>query len=367
MLEAIRFNKEQNELQLLDQTLLPLEFKYVTINGSEDGWSAIRTMKVRGAPAIAISAALSLAVEVKKALDAAKFDTADGAATFIGEKLDYLTTSRPTAVNLFEAAARLKKRAQDLAQTSGATATSVADDFISQAELMLNVDLEANKAMGNYGAVHISSGDKKSGLNVLTHCNTGSLATAGYGTALGVIRSLFGKNLLEHAYCTETRPYNQGARLTALELVYEKIPATLVTDSMAGFLMQKGKVDAVVVGADRVAANGDTANKIGTYALAVLCKHHGIPFYVAAPTTTLDANLPDGSHIVIEERPPKELTHVAGVQLAPDGIGVWNPAFDVTPHHLIAGIFTERGVITKPDEKSPFDIPSFLKQTASSS
>ncbi|CAN1831729.1 Methylthioribose-1-phosphate isomerase [Linum perenne] len=237
---------------------------------------------------------------------------------------------------------------------------------------MLEEDVASNKAIGSYGAQFIQNRlNGRTGFSVLTHCNTGrlvsfcvdcSLATAGYGTALGVIRALHSGGVLERAYCTETRPFNQGSRLTAFELVHEKIPATLIADSAAAALMKEGRVNAVIVGADRVAANGDTANKIGTYSLALCAKHHEIPFYVAAPITSVDLSLSSGNQIVIEERSPKELLNSRGgigEQVAASGISVWNPAFDVTPAGLISGIITEKGVITKVDSDA-FDIKAFV-------
>lgn len=232
--------------------------------------------------------------------------------------------------------------------------------IVEEAERLFADDVAHNRQMGQYGAsclLEPFGADAK--IAVLTHCNTGSLATAGYGTALGVIRALHERNSLTEAFCTETRPYNQGSRLTALELKCDNIPSTLITDSMAGALMAQGKVNAVVVGADRIVANGDTANKIGTYALAVLAKHHGIRFYIAAPMETLDPKTPDGSGIVIEQRSATEVTHIRDVQIAPDQMPVWNPAFDVTPAALIDGIITDRGVIRKVGDV--FDVTAFIR------
>jgi len=314
---------------------------------------------VRGAPAIAIAGILSLAVEVNSLRSQLK--TNEEAAKFIIENLNKLKSSRPTAVNLFEAVDRLSQQAKDDLAQASEQPDFVTDRFINSAEKMLEEDIKANKSLGDLGSTELLAQTQKTGnLNVLTHCNTGSLATAGYGTALGVIRSLHQNGKLVRAYCTETRPYNQGSRLTALELVHDKIPSQLITDSMAGALMQQGKVDAVVVGADRVTANGDTANKIGTYSLAVLCNFHSIPFFVAAPTTTLDPSLPDGSHITIEERDPSEITHFRGMAVTPQQIEVWNPAFDITPHHLITSIITEAGIIKPPNPGQPYDVPGFL-------
>ncbi|XP_062148152.1 methylthioribose-1-phosphate isomerase [Alnus glutinosa] len=353
---------KRGSLQLLDQRKLPLETIYLDIQDAADGWSAIRDMVVRGAPAIAIAAALSLAVEVfnLKAFNG----TSDDAASFINKKLEYLVSSRPTAVNLSDAATKLKEVTSKAAATAS-EAQSIFQAYIEAAEIMLKDDVSSNKAIGSYGASFLQHQLKNSKrLSILTHCNTGSLATAGYGTALGVIRAVHTEGLLERAYCTETRPFNQGSRLTAFELVHDNIPATLIADSAAAALMKDGRVDAVIVGADRVAANGDTANKIGTYSLALCAMNHKIPFYVAAPLTSIDLSLTSGKEIVIEERSPKELTHSGGglgEQVAASGISVWNPAFDVTPANLIAGIITEKGVITKMSSDA-FDIKDFVQK-----
>ncbi|GAB2297164.1 hypothetical protein Dimus_031276 [Dionaea muscipula] len=351
---------KRGSLQLLDQRKLPLETVYLDIHTSSDGWFAIRDMVVRGAPAIAIAAALSLAVEV---FNLESFHgTPDNATSFLVQKLEYLVSSRPTAVNLSDAATKLKQVLNKAASTSS-EAKTVFEAYIEAAELMLEEDVASNKSIGSYGASFLQSQAKDSQmLSILTHCNTGSLATAGYGTALGVIRSLHCKGILEAAYCTETRPFNQGSRLTAFELVHDNIPATLIADSAAAALMKAGRVNGVIVGADRVAANGDTANKIGTYTLALCAKHHGIPFYVAAPLTSIDLSLPSGEEIIIEERSPKELLNARGglgEQVAASGISVWNPAFDVTPADMIAGIITEKGVITKAGTGA-FDIKKFV-------
>lgn len=365
MLESIRYKR--GELQLLDQKKLPHVQEYVNITDAEGGWKAIAEMQVRGAPAIAISAALSVAVEVHNLVEAECLKDAQSAANYVADRLAYLVTSRPTAVNLAEAANRLTKYIRD--QTAMASsARALLDLYVAEAERMLGDDIATNRAIGKHGADYFRKTIRQQDFRVLTHCNTGSLATAGYGTALGVIRALNEANILQRAYCTETRPYNQGSRLTAFELVHEKIPATLVTDSMAGALMgvpSKG-IDAVVVGADRVAANGDTANKVGTYTLAICAAHHKVPFFVASPLTTIDLATPDGSHIKIEERPAHELTTMAGVPTAAPGIEVWNPAFDVTPHTLIEGIITEFGVITK-NEQGQFDIAGFIAKNRPSS
>ena len=295
-------------LELLDQRLLPDQTGYVTCRTAAEVAQAIRDMVVRGAPAIGCAAAFGVALS-------------NGSP----EGYEVLAKSRPTAVNLFWALGRMRK----------------AKDLKAEAEAIFAEDLAANRAMGKLGAELIP---KKA--RVMTHCNTGALATAGHGTALGVIRS--SKNKSISVIACETRPYLQGARLTAYELMQEGIPCTLITDSMAGHLMSRGEVDVVVVGADRIAANGDVANKIGTYPLAVLAKRHGIPFYVAAPLSTFDPKIPNGSRIPIEERAADEVTGYRGARWAPEGVAVRNPAFDVTPAELITGIITERGIVRKP-------------------
>ena len=311
-----------------------------------------------GAPAIAIVAALSVAVELHKRV----FGSVAELVAFVKERLEYLKTSRPTAVNLFEAAGRLAALADTLAGDTPDDAAAVKQGLIGAMEGMLAADISDNKAIGAFGRDAIlAAAPAGEAVRVLTHCNTGSLATAGYGTALGVIRALHESGRLEGAFCTETRPYNQGARLTAYELVYEKIPATLVTDSMVSMLMQRHRISAVVVGADRVVANGDTANKVGTYQIAIAARYHNVPFYVAAPLTSVDLSLPSGDRIVIEERPEKELTHVNGMQIAASGIKAWNPSFDVTPAALITGIITERGIATKAAGSDIFDMPAFVR------
>lgn len=375
VLEAIRYTR--GDLQVLDQLQLPHKTTYDQVKDSEDAWHSIHSMRVRGAPAIAIVAALGLAVELN-GLNDTKVDVRD----YVQGKLDYLVTSRPTAVNLGAAAIALKRVTSQAAQSSNASHDSIKTAYIRAAEQMLKDDVADNEGIGRHGAEWISKNSeaaKKGPVSLLTHCNTGSLATAGYGTALGVIRSVHGSGNLKHAFCTETRPYNQGSRLTAFELVHDKIPATLITDSMAAALMRLRKdsenIAAVVVGADRVAANGDTANKIGTYALAIHAKHHGIKFLVAAPRTTIDMATPNGEAIKIEERPGKEMTTIKGprvegdkldlenpavvVNIAADGIGVWNPAFDVTPHDLIDGIVTEVGVMVK-GESGEYDLAKIM-------
>ncbi|KAI0998859.1 Methylthioribose-1-phosphate isomerase [Podosphaera aphanis] len=374
-LAAIQYNR--GTLRVLNQLLLPHEFIYDEVATCEAAFDCIRSMRVRGAPAIAIVAALTLAVELEHKRDAT--NSQEALVSFINARLDYLLASRPTAVDLSNAIKLLKATVlTKLTTTSSPEACAeIRDAYITAAEKILEDDLTTNLAIGRYGAEYLMklqpriTGNERAPdevsrkLSVLTHCNTGSLATSGHGTALGIIRSLHKMNCLRHAYCTETRPYNQGSRLTAFELVYESIPSTLITDSMAGALFARKKDDenivAVIVGADRVTRNGDTANKIGTYGLAVLAKHHGIKFIVAAPTTSIDLRTVSGADIHIENRPSTELTQVTGavvdehgaistarsarVAIADQRIGVWNPAFDVTPAALIDAIITEHGEV----------------------
>jgi methylthioribose-1-phosphate isomerase len=359
-LEAIRYRR--GTLELLDQLRLPHEFVYDTVQTSEAAWEAIRSMKVRGAPAIAIAAVLSLAAEAEQKRES--FESLEQAYQFLCDRLDYLQTSRPTAVNLFEATGRLKAyvTAEFRVATAGKKgARDLLRHYIVEAEKMLAADIKGNRAIGQFGAQTLLSLSSKEHLQVLTHCNTGSLATAGYGTALGVVRALHESGQLKHCFATETRPYNQGARLTAFELVFERIPGTLITDSMASFLMATKGIDAVVVGADRIVANGDTANKIGTYQLAIAAKYHGIPFLVAAPVSSIDLTLEEGAQIHIEERPPDELTNVSGIRIAALGIGVWNPSFDITPAALISGIVTEFGTLVDKKPDGTFDVKKFLQ------
>ncbi|EDO49882.1 predicted protein [Nematostella vectensis] len=340
-LEAIKYKK--GRLEILNQLLLPHESTYEVVSDTEDGWKAIREMKVRGAPAIAIVGALSLAAEIYSK----PFASSEELAEFVKQKLQYLNTARPTAVNMTNAVIELTAFVADLTKCSP---KDMKQKLLSKIEGMLSEDIAQNKAIGKFGAESIL-GAVGGPVRMLTHCNTGSLATAGYGTGLGVIRSIHEMKQLEHVYCTETRPYNQGSRLTAYELVYEKIPSTLIADSAVSMAMKTKKISAVVVGADRIACNGDTANKIGTYQLALAAKHHEIPFYVAAPVTSIDFSLVNGDAIVIEERSPLELTSVKGIPVAASGIGVWNPAFDVTPAGLITGIVTEHGTFSPQEMK----------------
>ncbi|KAM9259219.1 LOW QUALITY PROTEIN: methylthioribose-1-phosphate isomerase [Morus bassanus] len=339
-LEAIRYRR--GSLSILNQLLLPEQLRYEPVDGVERAWEAIRAMEVRGAPAIALVGCLSLALE----LEAGAGPAGDAAAleAFVGERLRFLLTARPTAVNLGREAQRLRAFVRRRAQSPGVTAQGP-ESIIEHIEGLLAKDREDNRRIGAHGAQHILQRVPEGGVTLLTHCNTGTLATAGYGTALGIVRALHGQGRLTRVFCTETRPYNQGGRLTAFELLHERVPATLIADSAAAAAMRDRGVQPWWWEPTRVAANGDTANKIGTYQLAVAARHHGVPFYVAAPRSSCDPALPGGADIPIEERPGRELTHLQGLCLAPPGIDVWNPAFDVTPHDLITGgIVTEWGV-----------------------
>lgn len=291
---------------------------------------------------------LSVALELKNSA----IPTVAALKELVALKFQYLLTARPTAVNIAESAKRFTQRLSGLDPSSDVDA--IRDSLVMDMEAMLEDDVRANQEMGKYGAEDISKHLKDSKKAViLTHCNTGSLATGGYGTALGVVRSLHSMGILDHVYCTETRPYNQGARLTAYELVHDEIPATLICDAMGALLMKVKEVSAVVVGADRIVSNGDVGNKIGTYQLAIAASYHNIPFYVAAPMSTIDFSLSEGKQIKIEERPSSEMFCVNGQRLAAEGVGCWNPAFDVTPAALITGgIVTERGVFAANNLKS---------------
>jgi methylthioribose-1-phosphate isomerase len=327
-------------VRLIDQTKLPTEETYVTCKNYEEVADAIRNMIVRGAPAIGVTAAMGIALGVR---DATAKDQAELKREMDGV-CDALAKTRPTAVNLFWAIRRMKEKFE---QISSQPVANIQQALIAEAQRMLAEDIAANEAMGKHGAVLLPASG-----GVLTHCNAGALATCGYGTALGVIRAAIDSGKKLHVFADETRPFLQGSRLTAWELMKDGIPTTIIADNMAGAMMRQGKIKSVVVGADRIAANGDVANKIGTYSVAVLAKAHGIPFYVAAPLSTVDFNTPDGSGIPIEQRSPREVTHMAGKQIAPDGVPVENPAFDVTPHEYIAGIITERGVAREPYAES---------------
>ncbi len=325
----------------IDQTKLPTEEVYVTCRTYEEVADAIKTMIVRGAPAIGVAAAMGVALGVRDIPPRTSFDEFRRA---FGEICRVIGGTRPTAVNLFWAIRRMQRVFDE--HTSG-TIPQIKAALIAEAIKMHDEDIAANRAMGCNGASLLPTNG-----GVLTHCNAGALATAGYGTALGVIRAAVESGHTLHVYADDTRPFLQGSRLTAWELMKDGIPTTLISDNMAGWMMAKGKINAVITGADRIAANGDTANKIGTYSVAILAREHGIPFYVAAPFSTVDLETPDGSKIPIEQRASTEVTHLGGKQIAPDGVQVENPAFDVTPNQYVAAIITERGVARAPYTES---------------
>jgi methylthioribose-1-phosphate isomerase len=334
---------------MIDQRRLPAQETYVTCRDYVEVADAIRSMVIRGAPAIGVAAAMGVALGIQKAAAGAPgtSETADGRLDAEMETIcAVLAATRPTAVNLFWAIERMKKRYRDLrAGAAGPAAISTA--LVGEALEIQRDDIEINKAIGRHGAALLPPG-----AGVMTHCNAGALATAGYGTALGVIRAAVEAGNPLAVYANETRPFLQGSRLTVWELQQDKIPVILLTDNMAGYMLASGKIGSVVVGADRIARNGDVANKIGTYTVAVLAKENGVPFYVAAPISTLDLTLVSGKEIPIELRSPDEVTNVYGTPVAPAGTRVMNPAFDVTPARYVTGIITERGVAQAPYEES---------------
>jgi methylthioribose-1-phosphate isomerase len=317
-------------VRMIDQRKLPTVEEYPVFKTYQEVAEAIRVMVVRGAPAIGVAAAMGVALGYR-----------DSDASF-DEIANTLASTRPTAVNLFWAIERMKRVfAENSAQ--GRDRRAISERLIREALAIQEEDIENNRRMGSFGQELLPNSG-----TVLTHCNAGALATAGYGTALGVIRSAVENGKRLKVLADETRPFLQGARLTAWELWKDDIDVRVISDNMAGSFMRQGLVDAVIVGADRIAANGDVANKIGTYSVAVLAKQHQIPFYVAAPLSTFDLTIPDGSHIPIEQRDASEVTHIGGVRMVPDGVSVFNPAFDVTPHELVSAIITERGVAKAP-------------------
>ena len=333
---------EDGEVVMIDQRKLPSREVYVRCRTGRDVAKAIRTMVIRGAPAIGVAAAMGVALELRRS-------TATGTtqlATEFYRTCDLLAATRPTAVNLFWAIERMK-RVFAGAMRAGQSTDDLTATIDAEAARIHDEDIASCRALGQHGAEVVPDEGR-----VLTHCNAGALATGGYGSALGVVRAAVeaGKHVV--VYADETRPFLQGARLTAWELLRDGIETTVITDGMVGALMQSGRVDLVVVGADRIAANGDVANKIGTYTVAVLAREHDVPFYVAAPVSTIDLATPDGSGIPIEERDAREVTHLGALQLTPDGTRVWNPAFDVTPARLVAGIITERGICRPPFTES---------------
>ena len=323
--------------RMVDQTLFPYEFKYVDIKTGDDMFDAIKTMIVRGAPAIGIAGAHGVVLYAQELKNLPR----DEFIKKLLEKADYMATSRPTAVNLMWAVEKQK----EVIKNSNSDVKGIIEELKQNAIKLENEDIEINKKIGDYGAEVVPKG-----ATILTHCNAGALATVGYGTALGVVRSAFANDPTIQVFADETRPRQQGARITTLELTMDGIPTTLITDGMCSYFMKKGMIDMVVTGADRIAANGDTANKIGTYTVAIAAKYHNIPFYIAAPLSTIDINIKSGDEIPIEERSHDEVTHINGKAICAEGVNIINPGFDVTPHELISGIITEKGIL-RPDYK----------------
>ncbi|KAF8813802.1 Methylthioribose-1-phosphate isomerase [Phlegmacium glaucopus] len=379
MAPLISIKSSDDKLEIVNQLLLPHTTQFIEINTIEEAHDAIKTMKIRGAPAIASLAALSVAQYLTRALrESSSPDyllSSNSFKTHIDGILSFLYTSRPTAVNLGAAIRRLRKTLDD-GITALKTPRIVAQDLVEEAKAVADEDVGRNKQMSKWAGdwlveqLRKQGSDASQGLNVLTVCNTGSLATSGYGTALGMITYLHETGQLQKAYYTQTAPYHQGSRLTALELQTLQIPSVMICDTMVGSLFQHHDIHAVVVGADRIAKNGDTANKIGTYNAAVLAQRHKIPFIVVAPISTVDLDIPDGSHIPIEQRPPIEACLVRGILYPDDGQtkqvqimftppaleGIYNPSFDVTPAELVTAIVTEKGVAVKAERDSMFDL-----------
>lgn len=327
-------------VRFIDQTKLPTEESYVTCKTYEQVADVIRNMVVRGAPAIGVAAAMGIALGMRNS----KAENGADLKKDFDQVCKAMGETRPTAVNLFWAIRRMTEKFE---RVRVRPISQIKQALIEEAQHMHAEDIAANQAMGRHGATLMPSSG-----GVLTHCNAGALATCGYGTALGVIRAAVEQGKKIHVFADETRPFLQGSRLTAWELMKDGIPTTVISDNMAGAMMKQGKIGAIVVGADRIAANGDVANKIGTYTVAVLAKEHGIPFYVAAPFSTIDMATPDGSQIPIEQRNQREVTHIAGRQMVPDGVEVENPAFDVTPAKYVTAIITERGIAKAPYQES---------------
>lgn len=333
-----------NISRMIDQRILPNEFKTVDIKTADEMYIAIKDMIVRGAPAIGIAGVHGVALA---AIEIAK--TTNDKTVFLNElrkKANYLKSSRPTAVNLMWGI----EKQMELANSTNGNIEKIVDELIRNGIKLENEDIEINKKMGDYGAEVVPKG-----ATILTHCNAGALATVGYGTALGVIRSAFAKDPTIKVFADETRPRQQGARLTTWELTQDGIPTTLITDGMCSYFMSKGMIDMVVVGADRIAANGDTANKIGTYTVAISAKYHNVPFYIAAPLSTIDISIKSGKEIPIEERSHEEVTHINGDWICAKDVNIINPGFDVTPHELITGIITEKGILRPDFTKSIFN------------
>ena len=349
MIQTLEWTK--SGVVFIDQTKLPTEEVYVTCTTHQQVADAIRNMIVRGAPAIGVAAAMGIALGVK---NSTAENTADLKKEF-DQICETIRQTRPTAVNLFWAIRRMQEKFENLRIRP---IPQIKQALIEEAQRMHAEDIAANQAMGRHGATLMPSNG-----GVLTHCNAGALATAGYGTALGVIRAAVEAGKKIHVYADETRPFLQGSRLTAWELMKDGIPTTVISDNMAGVMMQQGKIGAIVVGADRIAGNGDVANKVGTYTVAVMAKEHGIPFYVAAPLSTVDLETPDGSKIPIEQRNPREVTHIGGRQMTPDGVGIENPAFDVTLARYVTAIITERGIARAPYEESLRELAGQVQET----
>lgn len=325
-----------NAIHMIDQRLLPQRYQVLVCRDHHELAQAIRDMAVRGAPAIGAAAAFGLALCAVRS----QARDAEQLLAELDEAAHEIAATRPTAVNLFWALDRMRRRAESL---RGRSVAEIAQALVAEAQAIADEDVETNRRMGRFGAELLRDGDA-----VLTHCNAGRLATVDYGTALGVVRAAVEQGKRIHVYADETRPRSQGARLTAWELMQDGIPVTLIADNAAGYFLRTGKIQAVLVGADRIAANGDVVNKVGTYKIAVVAKENGVPFYAVAPTSTIDMSVPHGDAVPIEERSPAEVTHVEGVCIAPEGVAVANPAFDVTPHRYVTAIVTERGIVRPP-------------------
>lgn len=328
---------ENGVSKMLDQTIIPYEYKYVTIASGQEMFDAIKTMIVRGAPAIGIAGAQGVVLYAQEGKE--KYSDLAEFKNWLIEKADYMATSRPTAVNLMWACDQQKQVIKNSTSDIDGLIKELTDKAV---EIELD-DIDRCKRIGDFGATVVPKG-----ATILTHCNAGALATGGYGTALGVVRSAYANDPTIQVFADETRPRQQGARLTTFELTMDGIPTTLITDGMCSYFMSKGMIDMVVVGADRIAANGDTANKIGTYTVAIAAKYHNVPFYIAAPLSTIDTSIKSGKEIPIEERSHDEVTHINGKRICAEGVNIINPGFDVTPHELIAGIITEVGIL-RPD------------------
>jgi methylthioribose-1-phosphate isomerase len=329
---------QSDAVVMIDQRKLPGQEVYVHCKTSTQVAKAIKTMVIRGAPAIGVAAAMGIALGMRQS----KAQGTKQFAVELNKICNVMAATRPTAVNLFWAIDRMKQSFGAGVQ-AGESVDELKARLVSEAQAIHDEDLASCRAMGRFGAEVVPANAR-----ILTHCNAGALATAGYGTALGVIRAAAEQGKVAKVFADETRPFLQGARLTAWELVRDNVPTTIITESMAGPLMQQQAIDFVVVGADRIAANGDFANKVGTYTVAMMARAHHIPFYVAAPLSTIDLATPSGEAIPIEQRSAREMTHVGSLQIAPDAASVWNPAFDVTPHALVTGIITERGIVGPP-------------------